>query len=394
MLRVGVQKMNAYPEVRNIIEKLPNASYVEIKDRYAKIIHLKKKLRSYNKLKKIFKSKLYPTLKELYSFKTNKTEDVDLIHLFNSISYGNENWGVTFETLIPFHNQKYITSFLRDEVAEKQFFLKEIKILSSEKCKFLIAISDCTYKIQENFLSFYPKYKKKIIDKMVVIQPPQKTLLKHYKKTSINSELNFMFVGSEFFCKGGIEILNVFDKIKDKYQNFSLTLIGDFDRFNGRCLLSLEEKKRLINIINKNKKRIIHHNELPNEEVLELMKTSAHVGLLPTHADTYGYSVLEFQASGCPVISTNLRALSEINNEDCGWLIDVSKSSLKEAFSNTSDELFEIQNTVEKKLEAIFIEILTKPEVIEKKGKKSLKRIELEHSPKEFSKKIKELYYR
>jgi glycosyltransferase involved in cell wall biosynthesis len=158
--------------------------------------------------------------------------------------------------------------------------------------------------------------------------------------------------------------------------------------------LSLEEKKRLINIINKNKKRIIHHNELPNEEVLELMKTSAHVGLLPTHADTYGYSVLEFQASGCPVISTNLRALSEINNEDCGWLIDVSKSSLKEAFSNTSDELFEIQNTVEKKLEAIFIEILTKPEVIEKKGKKSLKRIELEHSPKEFSKKIKELYYR
>ena len=186
MLKVGVQKMNAYPEVRNIIEKLPNASYIEIKDRYAKIILFKKKLRSYNKLKKLFKSKLYPTLKELYSFKTNKTEDVDLIHLFNSISYGNENWGVTFETLIPFHNQKYITSFLRDEVAEKHFFLKEIKILSSEKCKFLIAISDCTYKIQEIFLNFYPKYKKIIIDKMVVIQPPQKTLLCEDNICSVN----------------------------------------------------------------------------------------------------------------------------------------------------------------------------------------------------------------
>ena len=57
--------------------------------------------------------------------------------------------------------------------------------------------------------------------------------------------------------------------------------------------------------------------KLTNNETLELMKKS-HIGLLPTYADTYGYSVLEFQAAGCPVITTNVRALPEINNNNLG----------------------------------------------------------------------------
>ncbi|MFW2788163.1 glycosyltransferase, partial [Acinetobacter baumannii] len=55
-----------------------------------------------------------------------------------------------------------------------------------------------------------------------------------------------------------------------------------------------------------------------------------HIGLLPTWADTFGYSVLEFQACGCPVISTDVRALSEINNNDIGWLINVDKNKYGE----------------------------------------------------------------
>lgn len=42
----------------------------------------------------------------------------------------------------------------------------------------------------------------------------------------------------------------------------------------------------------------------------------AHVCLLPTWMDTFAYSVLEAQACGTPVISTSLRALTEINNEN------------------------------------------------------------------------------
>lgn len=54
------------------------------------------------------------------------------------------------------------------------------------------------------------------------------------------------------------------------------------------------------------------------------------VGLLPTWADTYGYSVLEFQACGCPVISSNTRGLPEINNNEAGWIINMPLTKLKE----------------------------------------------------------------
>lgn len=59
------------------------------------------------------------------------------------------------------------------------------------------------------------------------------------------------------------------------------------------------------------------------------MKNS-HVGLLQTWSDTYGYSVLEFQACACSVITTDLRALPEINNNEVGWLIELPKNIFKE----------------------------------------------------------------
>ncbi len=63
---------------------------------------------------------------------------------------------------------------------------------------------------------------------------------------------------------------------------------------------------------------------MPNQQVLELLKT-CDVGLLPTYADTYGFSALEAQSAACPVISTDVRALPEINNTEVGWLINVPK---------------------------------------------------------------------
>lgn len=72
-----------------------------------------------------------------------------------------------------------------------------------------------------------------------------------------------------------------------------------------------------------------HHTSLSNDAVLEMIKTS-DVGLLPTWQETYGFSVLEMQACGCPVITTNVRALPEINPENAGWLIRCPLNSMSE----------------------------------------------------------------
>jgi glycosyltransferase involved in cell wall biosynthesis len=50
-------------------------------------------------------------------------------------------------------------------------------------------------------------------------------------------------------------------------------------------------------IISRHPDRILHFTGIPNSEVIDLLKRT-HVSLLPTWAETYGYSVLEAQACG------------------------------------------------------------------------------------------------
>ncbi|WP_241627814.1 glycosyltransferase, partial [Rosenbergiella epipactidis] len=66
--------------------------------------------------------------------------------------------------------------------------------------------------------------------------------------------------------------------------------------------------------------------------------SKSHIGLLPTWADTYGYSLLEFMAAGCPVISTNVRALTEINSSDRGYIINLPLNNIKEVFIKNEED--------------------------------------------------------
>jgi len=92
------------------------------------------------------------------------------------------------------------------------------------------------------------------------------------------------------------------------------------------------------------------------------------------------------------VISTDVRALLEINNEDCGWIINVSKNKFKESYHFNIDDLDTLQNQIESQLEKIIKVILNNPEVIKPKAKNSLNRIRQEHSPELFSKRLFEIY--
>ncbi|MFD0762117.1 glycosyltransferase family 4 protein [Lutibacter aestuarii] len=384
MYRIGIQ-YNYYPEQRNIIDIIKNGKYLKIEK--------ENKLTSkvLRKIKKILRIKKSITVKDIYSLNIGYTNEVDFFHFFNSILYGKNNWGVTFETLVPFHEEDIINDFLRD----KQVLFKSksaVKKLAKPNCKFIIALSECSFKIQSEYLNYFPSLKNDILNKMHVMHPPQELLMYNYKKPNFNEGINFMFVGNEILRKGGIEILRVFNAIKNDYKNFTLTLIGDFEKSKGRYFLVDEELNELQSIINNNEDRIFFLKSLPNDEVLKMMTYETHVGLLPTHADTYGYSVLEFQSAGCPVITTNIRALPEINDEDCGWLIDIPKSDLGEPFSNEIEELIHIQEIIENQLKKIMIEILENPEIIKTKGVNSIKRIKEKHCMHKYSENLANIY--
>lgn len=108
---------------------------------------------------------------------------------------------------------------------------------------------------------------------------------------------------------------------------------------------------------------------------------NSHVALLPTYADTYGYFVLEAQACGCPVISTDIRALPEINNNECGWVINVPKDGNGNAIINTQEQRQAFSANLQEKLESIVQKIICNPAVILDKGQKALGQIKTKHSP-------------
>jgi glycosyltransferase involved in cell wall biosynthesis len=201
-----------------------------------------------------------------------------------------------------------------------------------------------------------------------------------------------MFVGRAFFRKGGMEILQAFKTIYELNQpNLELIIVSNLEIDNYATQETGKDVEIARKIIYENSQWIRYYPNLPNQDVLSLMQ-EAHVGLLPTWADTYGYSVLEFQASGCPVISTDIRALPEINNPDIGWLIHIPQNRLCEAIYTTSEGRNAIKEAIQRQLEIILGEILENRAILAEKSRKSINQIKANHSPLEYTRKMKLLY--
>lgn len=386
-MRVGYSSGN-YPSKRNIIDIVPGAHYFRTPDLYA--------------LLRLANGKLHIPSKNAfdnqYEFNDCGLNHVDIIHLFNSVSYSSTPWITTFETIVPrfrtalkyHHDRNNDFSLLTQEPK----ILKALEALSSNSCKNLIAISQCNLHMQQDFLSRFPQYRSEIEKKLICIHPPQNLLVNEsiLEKQISEEQICFMFVGNSFFRKGGMELLESFQKARrDKKYNLKLLIVSSLSIDNYAAKESLEDVIKAKMIIHKNKDWIDYRENLKNEQVLELMKT-AHIGLLPTYADTYGYSVLEFQSTGCPVISTNVRALPEINDNEKGWVIEVQKNCFGEAIYATKEDRGRISYAIKDGLANAIDEIMNNKQVVYNKAMASINYVKTHHSLKKFASNISQLY--
>lgn len=358
-----------YPEKRNIID-LPfkNVRIKKAIDLFKFYTHL---------YFRIFKKIDYISLRSYFDFGLNKP---DLYHFFNTINFTNKSWIITFEQLIPFRSSSY--SYLNKMA---------IKRISHTSCKKVIAISEWSYKIQLNFVkNNYPQYLSSIKDKIIVMHPAQKVLINKYEDKKLDDEnIIFTIIGTDFFRKGGLEVLRVFEKLRNTNIKLNIVSSLQYDFFASRTT-SMQHDEAL-NYINGND-NITHYQKLDNNKVLEMLKDT-HVVLLPTYSDTYGYSILEGQAAGCPVISTDIRVLPEINNDKVGWIISVPKDEFGTAKLNTEQQVKSFSKILENRLTQIIEEdILTNPSIIKIKGEKSLERIKKDHNPIEKARLLESIY--
>lgn len=359
-----------YNEKRNILG-LTDFKYQQSIDLFKLICHFYYKIR---------RSVLYWAL-NLYWNPIPKNKQT-ILHLFNGICLSHQRWITTFETALP-------------RLGLQNNFLNRlcVKRMAHGNCKRIIAMSKCNYEIQRNWLNLnFKEYANDILSKTTVLHPPQKLLVESFsdKKVDFN-KVKFVLIGADFFRKGGLECLKAFKELKNKgYDNWEFTIISTFqygDYASKATDVELLSAKEIIKDIS----NIRHYSSLPNNKVLSILKSS-HIGLLPTYADTYGYSVLEAQACGCPVISTDIRALPEINNNKCGWIINIPKDGNGNAILNNDEHIKKISIKLENELTGIIESILKQPISIKEKSTFAIERIRQMHEPNEYSKALVNVY--
>ncbi|HEX9091443.1 MAG TPA: glycosyltransferase family 4 protein [Anaerolineales bacterium] len=272
--------------------------------------------------------------------------------------------------------------------------LKGVERLASNDCKKLIAMSDCAANMQRALLANFNMYSERIDRKLVVIHPPQEPFVSSFedKQIDLSRSINFMFVGNAFFRKGGREVIETLKELRDAFHyDISLTIVSDL-RMDGYAVHETEQDVHYAaDFMQENQSWISYFKHLPNAEVMERMK-AAHIGLLPSYADSYGYSVLEFQASGCPVVTTDIRALPEINDNNKGWMIRVPKNRLGEAIYSTEADRLAISTKIRQGLQTIVHEIFADRLIISKKSGQAISGIKSNHSKENFASKMKAIY--
>jgi glycosyltransferase involved in cell wall biosynthesis len=193
------------------------------------------------------------------------------------------------------------------------------------------------------------------------------------------------------FVREDARLSRFFERLLAKDYPIKLNIVSELRIGDYASQAGEEDRRRVWRLIKKYPDSVVHFERLPAADVAALLRRT-HVGLLPSYFDTYGYSVIECQAAGCPVITTDIRALPEINNAEIGWIISVPKDEWGNGRIWTEDDRAQTSDLIEEGLFETIVEISRNPEHIAEKGRMALKRIRAQHDPRTRAAELEALY--
>ncbi len=304
---------------------------------------------------------------------------VDLYHFWNNIALWpcRKPYVTTFESSLP------------RAFPEGRLMDAGLKSLASEQCRHLIALSASARELQIQFDAAHG-ISDIVDDKISVLLPPQEVLVDDVMTPSKEGGGRVIFCGKDFFRKGGSEIVRALLKVREEFP-VEAYLIGDYQHVDYASSWEVDNADEMRRAFEGNSSWLHHWDKMPNGEMLKLAKT-CHVGLLPTRDDTFGYSVLEFQACGLPCITTDIGALPEVNNEEIGWLVSVPKGKARRADFSSVEKMRELSCLIEKGLVEKLREAFASPGTIQEKGLRSIENLKSHHSPEVFGRRLGEIY--
>ena len=143
-----------------------------------------------------------------------------------------------------------------------------------------------------------------------------------------------MFLGRIVHNKGLHYLINSFKKLKVKYKNVELLIVG-----------GIEDKDYYSNLERINK---VHFLGILDGEKKHTIFSISSLFVLPSRSENFGLSIAEAMTYKIPIITTTGTPWQEIKKNNAGWWIELSQKKLDfaidEALSCSIDELKEKGN--------------------------------------------------
>lgn len=141
--------------------------------------------------------------------------------------------------------------------------------------------------------------------------------------TSVKKQIIFL---SRIHQKKGIELLiQAWERINEKYPEWSIVIAGNGDESYIRSLAEIIESKP----IRKSMKIV---PPVFGIKKIQLYYESS-IFILPTYSENFGMVIAEAMSCGVPVITTNGTPWQELNGLEIGWCIDLNVDNLTKALS-------------------------------------------------------------
>lgn len=177
-------------------------------------------------------------------------------------------------------------------------------------------------------LHTYGKIKdEKLLKKVAVVYPAIRRVPDDLIQFN-DQDITILFSG-DFFRKGGVNVIDAFERVQQIYPSTKLRLCCDekidFNTKNNNLREEYLEKIRYND-------RIIL-GRVPRNELIRNILPRTDIYLLPTYVETFGFAILEAMAFGIPVISTSHFAIPEmVEHGVCGFLINTNQFNCEQLF--------------------------------------------------------------
>lgn len=174
-------------------------------------------------------------------------------------------------------------------------------MLSDKNLKAIVCMSNACESTLEKLLCEIPK--NIMITNIYPYVPNNRFVNENYIVNKCSRKIKCLFIaqGIRFLSKGGLELVYLFERFKNKNIDIELTIIS-----NKSCI----DENILNKIYNLDNINLVEF-KLSYDE-LEIIYMEHSILLHPTSDDSFGVTILEAMKYGLPIISTKLYAVPEM----------------------------------------------------------------------------------